>query len=78
MIQTKKYYRTIFVDEDGVLLENVTYNRKIKKYETEGGVYDLKFEKQENLSKRIDQLIIQPYKILQFVRKQHIQTTLNF
>jgi hypothetical protein len=30
MIQSKKYHRTIFVDQDGVILENVTYNRKIK------------------------------------------------
>jgi hypothetical protein len=78
MIQSKKYHRTIFVDQDGVILENVTYNRKIKKYESKGGIYELKFEKQENLSKKLDELIIQPYKILQFVRKKPIQTTLKF
>jgi histidinol phosphatase-like enzyme len=41
MIQSKKYHRTIFVDQDGVILENVTYNRKIKKYESKGGIYEL-------------------------------------
>jgi hypothetical protein len=46
--------------------------------ESKGGIYELKFEKQENLSKKLDELIIQPYKILQFVRKKPIQTTLKF